>query len=220
LKKGVDYFKACDILLYMNETNKPKTTMLGLTIVALGFASAFGTQKYLSGYLGGFPSILAAGAIECAYICLAAAAADIVELDALIVSTAKLLIAASFLFNFGHAYSVALPGGLVSGTARFDWLAAIQAGVVAGFIPAIAFKLSRVKATIERHAVVVAPVAPVAVEADKVAAQIASLEAAVSGIVVVAKKKPGRKPAVKAVKPVKTAKPATVRKPRKVAAVA
>jgi hypothetical protein len=66
----------------------------------------------------------------------------------------------------------------------------------------------------------VAPVAPVAVEADKVAAQIASLEAAVSGIVVVAKKKPGRKPAVKAVKPVKTAKPATVRKPRKVAAVA
>lgn len=121
--------------------------LLPLTIAALGLAAAWGTQHYLSSYLTFAPALLAAGAIELAYICLALMRAGI-ELQREIKSTTLALVWASVAFNFGHAYQVAVPGGLMPGTARFELLALVQAIAIAGFVPWIAYRLSSVQGSI------------------------------------------------------------------------
>ncbi len=119
--------------------------LLPITIAALGLAAAWGTQHYLAIYLTFWPALLAAGAIEMAYICLALMRAGVEPLRSEIKSTVTALVLASVAFNFGHAYQVAVPGGLMPGTARFEILALLQAMAIAGFVPWIAYRLSSVQ---------------------------------------------------------------------------
>ncbi len=140
--------------------------LLPLTIAGLGLAAAYGTQSYLAGYLGLTPSILAAGSIELAYISLAL----IKPLPAIrseVMTTARILVYASIAFNLGHAYTVAVPGGLDPTTARFEWLAFVQTLAIAGFIPWVALRLSYVQAAIAGRADQSIPPADLAI-ADQV----------------------------------------------------
>jgi len=122
--------------------------LFSITIAALGLAAAFGTHSYLTRFIGFWPAVLAAAAIEAAYICLALVKSEDPETVAEIQRTARALVLASIAFNFGHAYEVAVPGGL-SASPRFEWLAFVQALIVAAFVPWIAFRNALVKSRLD-----------------------------------------------------------------------
>jgi hypothetical protein len=129
------------------KTTSRLETLLSVTIAALGLGAAYGTWAYLARFLTTWPAVLCAGAIECAYVCLALLPAKDEDSAREARSTALTLVWASIAFNLGHAYEVAVPGGLSSGTARLDVLALVQALVVSSFVPWIAFRIARVRAT-------------------------------------------------------------------------
>lgn len=117
---------------------------LSITIALLGLATAYGTQRYLSAFLTFWPAVLAAAAIEMAYITLAISPLTFEDdPDGIVIGTARWLVFGSVLMNFGHAYQVAAPGAL-SGEGRLEILAAVQAGIVAIFAPVIVYRLAQV----------------------------------------------------------------------------
>lgn len=127
--------------------NTKHLKILGITIAGLGFTSTAGSQGFLQDYIGYF-SYVGAAAIELSFICLASITAG-AEVKEELRKTARFVVVASVLFNFGHAYQVKVPHGLDSAGPAWDWLAAFQAALVALLIPVIALKLSGIKARLE-----------------------------------------------------------------------
>jgi hypothetical protein len=118
--------------------------LISFTIALLGLAAAYGTMHYLAVFITFWPAVLAATGIELAYIVLATVPSSFEDdPDGLVLRTARWLVFGSVLMNFGHAYTVVAPGAL-TGTGRFETLAAVQALIVAVFVPSIAFRLSQV----------------------------------------------------------------------------